>query len=438
MRPPLDRLARACVTLGLAAPLLATAPVVAQEPQLLRLRPPETTQVWVGERVRFQVELLSPTFFAGAPRFALPEVPGLILMRVDARPVVDTTRIDGETYSRQTHQLVAFAARPGEHTIPAIQVDFGLAGVGGAPGRQVSSSTEPFAFEARQPPGATGLVPACRELVVEESWDPPPEGALQVGDALRRTVTIRAEGTTGMLLPPLPELEVEGFAVYRSGPEVRDTTERGAFRCERRQTLTFLAQEAGRRAIPALRLTWLDLAAGELRYVTLPAVELEVTAAEGEAAAAGENEDAPAAPTSSPWRRLAWLLPIALVAIGGAWSLRRRARDPERLAFRALRAACATSEPARIDAALRAWLAALAGPAVPPSTEGLSRLPGGEAVARELLGMQAAWVGADAGWSAGQLRDALSELRRTLRSRPRGAPGQRALPSGLNPGGRPG
>jgi hypothetical protein len=248
-------------------------------------------------------------------------------------------------------------------------------------------------------------------------------------------VTIRAEGTTGMLLPPLPEVEIEGFAVYRSDPQVRDTTERGAFRCERRQTLTFLAQGAGQRTIPALRLAWLDLDADELRVVTLPAVELEVTAAEEQAVGGNGEDGGHAAPSSAPWGRLAWLLPIALVAFGGAWILRRRSREPERAAFRALRAACATSEPARIDAALRAWLSTLPGPAVPPSTEGLSRLAHGEAVARELLGMQAAWVGTDTGWSGSPLSHALCELRRTLRSRPRGAPGRRALPSGLNAGG---
>ncbi|MGC4017038.1 MAG: hypothetical protein QM755_21375 [Luteolibacter sp.] len=38
------------------------------------------TAPWVGQKVVIQVELLAPGYFAGAPVFDLPEVPGALLI----------------------------------------------------------------------------------------------------------------------------------------------------------------------------------------------------------------------------------------------------------------------------------------------------------------------------------------------------------------------
>ena len=99
------------VVLLLAGSLRAAVIETALEPE---------GEVRVGQRVVLKVTVLVDGWFSKAPRFRLPEVPGLLLLDSGDRPV-NTTRGD---MSGTIHEFTVIARRPGEIEIPPIPVRF--------------------------------------------------------------------------------------------------------------------------------------------------------------------------------------------------------------------------------------------------------------------------------------------------------------------------
>src|SRR5688572_9365003 len=96
----------------------------AAEPALLRASVAKPGPVLVGEHVTMIVELLTATTFASAPVFEFPKIPGAILMQIEARPILGTEEVDGETYTVQRHELALFVMKPGVAQIPTFTVRF--------------------------------------------------------------------------------------------------------------------------------------------------------------------------------------------------------------------------------------------------------------------------------------------------------------------------
>ena len=81
-------------------------------------------ELWTGQRIAFEVELLAPGFFSGTAAFDLPEPPGMILLPPVGRPVVSTREIDGVSFTVQRYVLAVFSRRAGDCVIPAFPVRF--------------------------------------------------------------------------------------------------------------------------------------------------------------------------------------------------------------------------------------------------------------------------------------------------------------------------
>jgi hypothetical protein len=253
--------------------------VYAVEPVLMRNSLVKPGPVWVWQRVAIEVELLTTTFFAGAPVFQLPTIPQALLMQIEDHPVLGTEQDDDTTYNVQQHELALFMLRPGGYTVPPFTVRFASAPRYGEPPVEHQLTTQAIQVEARMPPGAEHLpsVISTRELRVTQTWQPQPKQA-QLGDAFTRTITLTAPDVPGMVFPPLPLAKVDGLAVYPKPPVVQDQVERGAFIGQRTQTVTYVCERPGPVTLPALIIPWWDVEHQQLRQVTLPTLTLEVVA----------------------------------------------------------------------------------------------------------------------------------------------------------------
>ncbi len=176
--------------------------------------------------------------------------------------------------------------------------------------------------------GVADLITTPR-LSVRDAWG----GALdelRVGDAVQRTVSMQADRALGMLLPALSFEAPPGIAVYADQPRVEDRINRGQYRGERVERVTYVLQRAGEFTLPAIELPWWNPDRGVL--------EREVLEARSFAVSAGSATDlVPALPSGRgmPWR--SWLeraatyvashrralLLAALAALGAAWGLHR-------------------------------------------------------------------------------------------------------------------
>ncbi len=303
--------------------LLALLPLsaAAQEPKI-RASLAVKGDLWVGQRAALVIELLAPGFFAGAPAFDLPDVPGLLLMPPVGSPVVSSEESNGVNYTVQRHELSVFAQRAGPQRIPAFTVRFHFK-------RQpldkdevpASARTEPLNFTAKSPPGAEklGAILSARDLKAVEEWKPKP-GRAKAGDAFTRTITFSATDLPAMAFPPFRPGRIDGLGIYPQAPAVEDHNDRGTLSGQRRDTVTYVCQRAGHFVVPAVQMKWWNLQTQKLETIDFPPqiIEVAVAVAPGAAGTATSPEN-----SRRFWiEALRWLGILALLAAIVGASLR--------------------------------------------------------------------------------------------------------------------
>jgi hypothetical protein len=158
-----------------------------------------------------------------------------------------------------------------------------------------------------------------------------------VGDALKRTITLRAKDVSGMAFAPISHNRIEGLGIYPGEPEIDDRFARGDLTGTRIETVTYVVERAGAFEIPDLELAWWDVGAGELKQLVLPGLSLQVT---GHAVAEPATDESSL--QKSP--RLLWsALIVGLIAIvvvlrfghraANQWVVWRKARSEREVVY---------------------------------------------------------------------------------------------------------
>ena len=413
---------------ALAIVVLAASKVLAADPVQLRARVRSEGPVWVGQRAPIEIDLLTPTTFASAPVFELPEIPGALLVRMEDHPTLGTEVVGGATYVIAQHDLALFAMRPGRYDIPSITVRFASANAPGEQPVEHRLTTPPLRIEARLPPGAEHLpsLISTSAMTVSEPWKPEPKEP-RVGDAFTRTVTRSAPDVPAMAFPPLPVTDLDGLAVYPKPPVAQDHSERGTFTGTRVDSITYVCERPGTVTVPALEFPWWNVRTQTLEKIRLPAVTLDVGHA----------------PLSQSTRhRLgAAVVGVVLLAALALWwwrdalrAARRRRREQyeasEAGCFAHLERACLDGDAPAAYKALFAWLERVHPRDCPATIEQDLPTAGTDAELRALAeGLEAAVVAGQKRWNGAALVAALRRARA-----PRGdGPLAAALPA-LNPG----
>lgn len=240
-------------------------------------------------------------------------------------------------------------------------------------------------------PGADWL--PARELSVEEQWSEDPD-QLAVGQSLTRTVIVRAQGLQGAQLPPLLFSPQQGLKYYPDQPSIEDSESDQGVVGMRVDSAALVPVQPGTYTLPEVRIPWWDTGTNSLRYATLPARTLQVSAAAQapESSAAGTGSAQPAATppqgtedssamdpavldTGTMQVQLrGWQLATVVCAAGWVFSTllwwRRRAQarpgiiasgetlaaEGEKAAWQQLRQACGRNDAASAHSALQQWL----------------------------------------------------------------------------------
>ena len=312
-------------------------------------------------------------------------------------------------------------------------------------GPRLSRQSEPLTVTVRARPdafpGPTWL-PAA-ELTIEESWSRPPE-QLATGESVTRTVTLTGKGLQGAQLPPVRFPATQGLKYYPDQPQIEDAEGAEGVIGVRTDSAALVPVAPGSYEVPELRIPWWDTEADRLRWAVLPARTIRVTpAARAAPAADAAPAAAPAVPPggapAGPWPWIAAACAAGwLVTVGLWWRSRRRpaagesppgpaAGEPR--AWKALRAALASADPAASRRQLAAWLRTL--PQVRPqdSLAAQARAIGGEELAAAIAALDAALYGPTAGsWDPAALDAAVRSARRHHAGANAKADGDDALP----------
>ena len=245
------------------------------EPVVVRA---DQQEAWVGQRVSFFVELRSSGSFAGAASFDLPDLPGVMVMKI-GNPVVGSQPLEGESWFIQTHEFALFSQHSGTLKVPTFPVRFAEREGFTGPAVDVQGNCPAFQIDIQRPPGSeqVSFLVTTESLDIAEVWNPTP-GTAEVGAIFKRTITQRAQQLPGMALAPVPDAVPDGVRVYTGDATTNDKLERGDFVGERKETVTYLLQKSGTLIFPELVYVWWNPRTKILESTTLPVVTFEVTA----------------------------------------------------------------------------------------------------------------------------------------------------------------
>ncbi|HWL11284.1 MAG TPA: BatD family protein [Planctomicrobium sp.] len=314
--------------------------------------------LWVGQRVPLSIKIFAPGFsINGVPTFDLPEISGLIVLKLSGPPTIGNETINELTYVTQRHEFALFPQRAGEFTVPSFPVRFASSSGYGKPVTPFTVKTDPLTFTAQFPPGAEGLrtLISTKRLIWQESWSPDVR-SVKVGDAVTRTITLKADDIPGMEFPPLTFEPIAGVGVYPKPPSVTDISNRGSLTGERVESVTYVFEQSGTYTLLGFSLAWWKLDENALKRETIESRTISVDAP--------VHSEKTAKSTSSDIQNSPWIWTTGLAAIFGAAAvammlfLRRQPEriDEEAALFTSLKAACRTNDRRRILAALTTWL----------------------------------------------------------------------------------
>jgi hypothetical protein len=311
---------------------------LAAEPIILRTSVTPVTP-WLGQKVIMHVDVLAKDGWAQIKKVGDVEVPGAYLLRLETQGTRLSETIEGDSFTGQRYEFMLFAQRAGTLTVPSVPVDVEVKtwGAGGGTGIH-RMSTPSVEFLARTPPGAEGIrgLISTADLTANQYWEPETEDPM-VGDALKRTITLRAKDVSGMAFAPISHNRIEDLGIYPGEPEIDDRFARGDLTGTRVETVTYVFERAGAFEIPDLELSWWDVGAGELKQLVLPGLSLQVT---GNAVAEPDPVEPSLQKTSwSQWSALIVVLIATVVALrfgrraANHWVAWRKARSEREVVY---------------------------------------------------------------------------------------------------------
>ena len=337
-------------------PCMTTDYVLAADAVILRTAvTPE--EAWVGQKVVLHVDVLAKDGWAQLRKVADAEVDGAYMLRLESQGTRLGETIEGASYSGQRYEFMLFAQRDGKLTIPPAPVDVEVKTWGAGGGTRIERMSLPgVEFIARTPPGAAGLhgLVSTSNLKAKQNWNPETASAM-VGDAIKRTITLRAEDVSGMAFAPMQYSDIEGVGIYPNEPAVDDNYARGELAGSRAETVTYVFEHAGDIDIPDVYLSWWDISAEELKQIVLPGLSLSVKG--GRIAESGTEV--------APYKRFSWLallaIAIATISFGrgltGRWAAWRKSKkEQEATFFRQVRRSARSGDPKAVLRDTMRWL----------------------------------------------------------------------------------
>ncbi|MFG1297094.1 BatD family protein [Xanthobacter variabilis] len=409
-------------------------------------------QVVVGQAATLVVEVLAPNYMTKPPVLPDFQVANAIT-RVGPTMNFSERQADA-TYAGIRYTLLITPQEPGAYAMTGQAITLTYAN--DPPKTRVAKVAVPAAhFEAIIPAAAHALHPFISAAGLSLSQDVQRSSpALKIGDSVTRVVTIQAEGTPAILLPPTSFAPIAGTRVYPGQPELSEGVDEnsGVLKSTRTDRAVYMLEGAGTLTLPSIEVAWWDVAAEKIQHARL---EPQTFAVAGDASTLGGA--LPHGGLSAPRRALLAILehwPLLILAIGGTaalvWltppvvrslghrvrHLRETYRQSEAFAFRELSRIAAGDDPREIYRAFLLWLSRFE-PAAPERTvKALNSWAGDRILAQEIAALERQLFAAEpeaSRWSGASLLQAIKSTRRKAKLQHPNRTRTYSLPGDINP-----
>ena len=432
-----------------------TGPAAAQQaslPEPILKVTIDPMRVVVGQRAMLRIDVLAPNYMTSPP-----ELPGFQMRNAVTRQLQNVNLSEehnGTSYAGVRFEFAIYPQEAGSYAIADQKLKVKYAAEPPAV-REETLSLPRQSFESYIPDAAAGLHPflAANRLTIEQSIQRSSE-QLKVGDSVTRSVTIHAEETPAMLLPPVTFPAVDGLAVYPAQPVLQDKTEgrTDALTATRTDSATYILQRPGDYALPPIDVRWWNADEGRIETAHLDALTIKVA---GNPAMEAVKQGAPAGRPHwaafvdvildhwigailglAAMMALAWIVPRLARAMAVRYRQRHAAYlQSEQCAFDRLRSAARGGDARASYFALLDWLQRFGQGRTVDALTAAARDPilRCEVASLERRLFASRQDGAD--WSPRSFIRRVSSARRSLRRKANQRQAATALPLQLNPGG---
>ena len=342
-----------------AAHLLALSaiPALAQtaaQPQVAVTLDPDGP-VTVGTPVEITATVLVPTWMPDPPVWPDLQIADAITRLPERATHPVTQRVRQESWSGVARTWQIIPQRAADYDLGQAPIAITYADPDTSQPTEATLDLPDIAFSATLPPGAEDIEPlSCRHAA--SPWPPSSTASPTTprpGDSFTITLTTTAAGPPAMLLPPLADRlpTPSGLRAYPRQPAVVDTPGDPPTGT-RTEAVTYVIEQPGAYAFPALSLAWWNTASQRHETATTDPIAFEVPTPPG------WSPDADGAARRLP--RLLWVVVPAIAAALLASFLALRHRRPPhppsvRSLYRTLQQAARSGSPGAIRVRLTAW-----------------------------------------------------------------------------------
>lgn len=230
-----------------------------------------------GQQHRLRLEVLTSTWFRGAPKLPTLQLDGVVTLPPEGFANNFTVRENGQTFAGQAYEYLLFPQRSGLIRVPSLAVSVWSVSEEGQPLAAQTLYSEVLNFQVETVPGHSPTEPllVAESVSMDEHYEPLPE-RLEPGDAVIRHVSIRAEGTPGMLIPPVAAGVEDGVELYQAVLNVSGKHHRGQLIGLRNEQLTYILPHSGDIELGELTLRWWSSQTNRLETLRLPARTITV------------------------------------------------------------------------------------------------------------------------------------------------------------------
>jgi hypothetical protein len=229
---------------------------------LIEVRLADNTTSVVGQKRVLWVDILTDTWFAGAPTIPNIKIAGAVVLATQDFAINSTQLKGGKKYATQRREYLVYPQRTGNFHITSMTV---IAKVAGNNGNitAITLESSPINFDVTVIPGSVSenLNLVAEDVVIKQKYSEIPS-PLKVGDGVVRYVTAHAQDTPGMLIPSFQgmngSLDVKNTRFYQHAPAISEHVNRGNYQGIRTETHTYVFTVAGPITLPGLHIRWWD------------------------------------------------------------------------------------------------------------------------------------------------------------------------------------
>ena len=261
----------------------------------------DTRNPYVQQQVNYTITIYDTGGLQGdAPSFLISNEDEWIIKNL-GEPQISNKVVDGRNLREITFNYALFPQKSGKLEIPAVKFNgfyltrerrndpfsqmfsddmfiagFGMADVF-ASRNPVVLTTEPLTVEVKPGPqeykGQWWLPSSDVSLYGEFS---PARPQFKVGEAVSRTIYLKAVGVIDSQLPEIRFAETKGVKQYPEKPETQMKVEQGKVISLEKITNVYIPTAEGEFELAPIEVNWFDIKTGQMQKASLPAMKIKV------------------------------------------------------------------------------------------------------------------------------------------------------------------